>query len=335
MFRQESNQEPGDHRATRLHVLGRLLARVGRYLTHSPLGMFARHRLRGQLEARAVRVELKGRSGSLPRIAFLSDLHAGFFNTSGDLESIARKAAESNPDLVILGGDLIDSHGEEIFLLGAALKRLNPPLGIFAVRGNHEYFHPEKLELWTRFLEHNGVEVLVNRGVRVQHRDTSLWIAGIDDLREGRPDFEAALEGRRPGELTLFISHHPDAFPEAVRHKVDLQLSGHTHGGQIRFGPWIPMTHTSHGYLDGLYECEGCQLYVGRGGGTTLLPIRIGVRPEVGLIELCGVQESESVTPDRSMESPGSRARHVRAPLPTGGDAADRDHSPTKKSHRS
>jgi predicted MPP superfamily phosphohydrolase len=110
-----------------------------------------------------VRVELKGRSGSLPRIAFLSDLHAGFFNTSGDLENIARMAAESNPDLVILGGDLIDSHGEEIFLLGAALKRLNPPLGIFAVRGNHEYFHPEEMELWTRFLEHNGVEVLVNR----------------------------------------------------------------------------------------------------------------------------------------------------------------------------
>ncbi len=308
------------------------MARLGRYLTHSPLGIFARRRLRSQLEERSVRIEFLGGQGRLPKIAFLSDLHAGFFNTPRDLDRIACRAAAFEPDLVILGGDLIDSHGEEVFLLGMALQRLKPPLGVFAVRGNHEYFHPEELGLWTRFLEHSGVQVLVNRGVRVSFEGTSLWIAGIDDWREGTPDFKAALDGRRPEDLTVLASHHPDAFPEATDHKIDLQLSGHTHGGQVRFGSWTPMMHSKHGYFDGLYKSLGSQLYVGRGGGTTLLPIRIGARPEVGLLQLAF---AESVTPDRGSALRESRASRVRAPFPITAGAEDRDRFLTGRSRRS
>ena len=328
-----------DSRNTRLHGMGRLMARIGRYLTHSPLGILARRRLRGQLEERHTYVELPSRAGSgrgrLPRVAFLSDLHAGFFNTPRDLDRLARRVAAFDPELVFLGGDLIDSHGEEVFLLGMALRRMKPRLGIFAVRGNHEYFHPEELGLWTRFLEHSGVQVLVNRGVRVSFEGTNLWIAGIDDWREGQPDLGAALEGRRPDDVTLLVSHNPDAFPEAVDHGVDLQFSGHTHGGQVRFGSWVPATHSRLGYYDGLYESGGSQLYVGRGGGTTLLPIRIGARPEVGLLELAYAPVREELNPRPEEARPASTDAPVRAPLPTRSDPGARDRSTTERSRRS
>jgi len=328
-----------DGRHTRLHGLGRLMARIGRYLTHSPLGLLARRRLRGQLDERRTFVELtpraEGGTGRLPRVAFLSDLHAGFFNTPRDLDRLARRVAAFEPELVLLGGDLIDSHGEEVFLLGMALRRMKPRLGIFAVRGNHEYFHPGELGLWTRFLEHSNVQVLVNRGVRVSFEGTNLWIAGIDDWREGVPDLDAALEGRRPDDVTLLISHNPDAFPEAVDRKIDLQFSGHTHGGQVRFGSWTPVTHSRYGYYDGLYKSRGSQLYVGRGGGTTLLPIRIGARPEVGLLELAFTTARKELNPRPEADRPVSTGVPVHAPLPTRADAGALDRSTTGISRRS
>ena len=317
------------------------MARVGRQLSETPLGLLARRRLRSQLEVRALDVELsRVTTGTeLPRIAFLTDLHAGFFNTLSDLERLARKTAELEPDIVLLGGDLIDSHSDEIWLLGPALRRLDPPLGVYAVPGNHEYFHLEEFDDWTTFLEDNGVSVLINRGVRVTHAGTTLWIAGIDDWLEGRPNIYAALEGRRLDEPVVLLSHHPDAFVHAARADVDLQLSGHTHGGQVRFFGHAPMRHTSFGFLDGLYQQDRSQLYVSRGGGVTLLPIRFGAPPEIGLLRLVGIAPSSSVTPGMNPESTPvhleTTASLARAPSAKAVDAGARDRRPTGRSRRS
>ena len=117
------------------------------------------------------------------------------------------------------------------------------------------------------------------------HGNSSLWLCGVDDLTEGAPDLRAALQGRRPGETTVLLSHHPDFFFEAAAADVDLTLSGHTHGGQIRVGGRAPIHHSRFGYEQGWFQEGNCRLYVGRGIGVTVLPIRIDAPPEIPMVQ--------------------------------------------------
>ena len=191
-------------------------------------------------------------------------------------------------DLICLGGDLVDSRPAEVQLLDGFLRRLRAPLGVFGVLGNHEYYPARNVGEWIGFLEDRGVRVLINRGERVAFHGGSAWIAGVDDLTEGEPRIEAALRGRRWDEPTLLLSHHPDLFLEAATHDVDLQLSGHTHGGQIRIKGWQPLVHTRFGLHRGAFRHNGTHLYVGRGVGVTVAPVRIDAAPEVALVRWGG-----------------------------------------------
>ena len=220
------------------------------------------------------------------RIAYLSDLHAGHFMTEDDLCRIFERVARDEPDLVLLGGDLVDRHADEILLLGKAFSLLRPPLGVFAVPGNHEYDAEPDLGLWKSFLREHGVEILANRGLRLGHNGASLWLAGVDDLTHGRPDLSAALAGAYEKEPIVLLSHHPDMFREASWVGVDLTLAGHTHGGQITFFGRTPLRHTRLGYWRGRFEVDGAHLHVGRGAGTTRMPLRIHAPGEVSLIRL-------------------------------------------------
>jgi len=269
------------------HGLGRRLAAVNNLFFPTPLGRWLHARLFAELEFEVVEVELPAPSARIewPTIAFLSDVHAGHYMTAKDLEGLAARMAELRPDLVCLGGDLINHHVEELELLEPALRLLDAPLGVFAVPGNHDYVEPAQLDEWTERLEAHGVQVLKNRGVRVRHGDGSLWLCGVDDLTEGEPRLVEALAGRRAGEASLLLSHHPDLFREASARGVDLQLSGHTHGGQIRIFGWSPLHHSQFGWVNGLYASGASRLYVGRGAGVTALPIRIGTRAEITLLK--------------------------------------------------
>lgn len=229
------------------------------------------------------------------RIAFISDVHAGSFLNEADLTDIFRRVQAQEPDLVLFGGDMINTRDREILLFRNALTQLRPRYGMFAVPGNHDHFFGPDISLWRAFLEDHGVSVLTNRGVRIQHGGQSMWLCGVDDLTEGEPNLEAALDGRREGETCILLSHHPDFFYEAAAADVDLQLSGHTHGGQIRIGGKAPLHHSSLGYEQGWFIENDCRLYVGRGVGVTVLPIRIGAPPEVPMITLrCPVERTET-----------------------------------------
>ena len=217
-------------------------------------------------------------------IAFVSDLHAGNFMGRSEVEQTFAAVASRRPDLLALGGDIIDHRAEELRLLRGLFDE-KPPLGVFAIRGNHEYRAPD-LDLWTRILEGWGVQVLLNRGVPLERNGDRLWLAGVDDLGWGRPDLARALHGRDAGDPIVLLAHEPDHFREAQRAGVDLTLSGHTHGGQIVIRGWTPVRHTSHGYWRGRFTEGGCTLYVGRGAGTTALPIRFGAPPEVPIVRL-------------------------------------------------
>jgi len=199
---------------------------------------------------------------------------------------VFRRVAAAAPHLVLLGGDQINTRDRELLLFRKALRELKVPLGVFAVPGNHDHFWGADIGLWMAYLQTHGVQVLRNRGTRVQFNGASLWLCGVDDLTEGEPDLRRALFGRDPGEPAVLLSHHPDFFFEAAAADVDLTLSGHTHGGQIRINGRAPILHSKFGYEQGWFSEGDARLYVSRGVGVTVLPVRIGAPPEIPMITL-------------------------------------------------
>jgi hypothetical protein len=219
------------------------------------------------------------------RLAFLSDVHAGNYFDEADFLAVCEVVAREAPDVVCLGGDLVNTHEDETLELRKGLSLLQPPLGMFAVHGNHEYHAAAEPLRWRSLLEQCGVEILTNRGRRLARGGGSLWLCGVDDLARGEPDLVAALDESDDDEPVVLLSHHPDFFVHAAPH-VDLQLSGHTHGGQVALLTHTPLRHTRHGFWAGHFRRGESQLYVGRGVGTSFLPIRIGAPAEIAIVEL-------------------------------------------------
>ena len=304
--------------------LGFALATANRWLDRLPLTHWLHRRIRSHLQMPDLTLPLRPDSEALSglRIAFVSDVHAGSFLNEADLTEIFRRVQEQQPDLVLFGGDLINTRDREVLLFRGALQELQPRYGMYAVPGNHDHFFGPDISLWRAFLEENRVTVLMNCGVRIHHGGESLWLCGVDDLTEGEPDLAAALDGRRAGETSILLSHHPDFFVEAAGAEVDLQLSGHTHGGQIRIAGKAPIHHSQLGYEQGWFVDNGCRLYVGRGVGVTMLPIRIGAPPEVPIITLrCPVER----TATRAVVRERYLGQHVSVAAVPESEAAARD----------
>ncbi len=217
------------------------------------------------------------------RVAFLSDLHAGSFIEAESLSRIFERVQLVEPDLVIIGGDLINSRRREVTMVQAAAPVLSPQLGVYVVPGNHEWYAGLVGRDWRDFVRGLGWVDLTNRGERISTEQGSFWLAGIDDIREGQPDLDRALAGREEAEFCLLVSHNPDVFPSAAAREVGLTLSGHTHGGQIRLAGRAWLTSTELRYASGEYchdEHPGSRLYVSRGIGASLLPVRVDCSPE-------------------------------------------------------
>jgi hypothetical protein len=269
-------------------MLSMSLALMNRTFDQLPPGRWMHRVLQRGLQFTDVEIPLHRGMDELDglRIAFLSDIHAGSYMSATDLQRIFARVAEQQPDLVCLGGDMINTREREILMFRDALPLIDPPLGIYAVPGNHDHFWGQDLGLWSAFLTELGVQVLLNRGVRITHRGAEFWLAGVDDLTEGDPDLRQALQGSRPDEPLILLSHHPDFFYEAAQVGVDLTISGHTHGGQIHVRGRSPVVHSEFGYLRGLFTDGPSRLYVGRGVGVSVLPVRIGAPPEVPIIRL-------------------------------------------------
>jgi len=287
-------------------AFARSCAAVNQMLDWLPIGRWLHRRIQRALQMPELTVELRTGGPGLDglRIAFVSDVHAGSFLDEQDLCRIFARVAASQPDLVLFGGDLINTRERELLLYRKPLALLSPRLGMFAVPGNHDHFWGPDIGLWTSFLQDLGVTVLLNRGQRVERDGASLWICGVDDLTEGVPDLGKALAGRRHGEPAMLLSHHPDFFFEAAAADVELTLSGHTHGGQIRIRGRAPIHHSRFGYEQGWFRENNCQLYVGRGVGVTVLPIRIDAPPEIPIVTLrCAVR----------VAAPGQRREHLGA----------------------
>ncbi len=222
------------------------------------------------------------------RIGFLTDIHAGPFIGPSDVKLAADLLAEESPDLVLYGGDFVSEsprHLEQSMPVLAALSR-RAPLGGIAVLGNHDIFVSSSAVADS--LAASGILLLRNASCRVEWQGAPLHIVGIDDTLHGRPDLDSAYAGIDPAEATLALWHEPQ-FAEATAARGSiLQLSGHTHGGQVRLPGLRPVWLPRHGrkYIMGLDSVNGMPVYTSRGVGAYRPPVRLNCPPELTVVTL-------------------------------------------------
>jgi uncharacterized protein len=188
------------------------------------------------------------------------------------------------PDLFLLTGDYVSHESKYISPVAETLGRLRAEFGTFACLGNHD--HWTDADLVTSSLRDAGIGVLVNEGLRFEARGASFWLAGVDDHMVGRTDLPAALKGSYPDEMKLLLAHNPIIFRQCVRYSVDLTLSGHTHGGQVKVRDPQKRILPRRRLSAGLHRRKDSHIYITRGIGTVILPVRYQCPPEISLLEL-------------------------------------------------
>jgi uncharacterized protein len=219
------------------------------------------------------------------RVLLISDIHGGIFLKPETLSQIIHALMQEKPDLVVVAGDLVTGHTSEANPYLSALGVLTvAPLGAWFCFGNHDYYGGDPQELREN-LAAIGIKTLKNESISLNHHGEHFVLGGIDDRIMGKPDWEGVLSGH--GTPHLLMSHNPDNFYEAEARGVPLTLSGHTHGGQIRFPKGPAIIRQSRYCLDeGVYAYRSALLVVSRGLGSVALPIRWGADPEAVLIEI-------------------------------------------------
>ncbi|USG68441.1 metallophosphoesterase [Brevibacillus ruminantium] len=223
------------------------------------------------------------------RLLHFSDLHLGYYLGITELEKIVDRINQERPDLICFTGDLVDEGTGLLPLAVPVLQKLQPPLGKYAVLGNHDWRYG-KSRIIHEALQSAGFSVLMNQHAAIQKQESTLYVAGLDDVLHGVPDPALALDGIPASGKVILLVHEPDYADQALQFPFVLQLSGHSHGGQVRLpilGPLItpPMGQK---YVSGLrYAGDGkLPVYTNRGVGTTILPIRFYCRPELTMLTL-------------------------------------------------
>jgi hypothetical protein len=226
------------------------------------------------------------------RVAVLTDLHVGSpFNGLDKLEEIVALTQAADPDLVLLAGDFV-IHG----VVGGSfvppedaasvLAQLHAPLGVHAVLGNHDWWLDAPRV--RRTLEANGIPVLEDAASELTSGDCRFWLAGVSDFWEGAHDVPRALAGVPSGDPVVVFTHNPDVFPE-IPSRVTLTVAGHTHGGQVYIPgigrPVVPSAYGERFAIGHIVE-DGRHLFVSSGTGTSIIPVRFLVPPEISVLEL-------------------------------------------------
>lgn len=219
------------------------------------------------------------------RIVQLSDIHHSTFTTREIIARAVRTANTLQPDIIALTGDYISKERAFAAPCAELLSHLRARHGVYAVLGNHD--HWTDAALITDLFRAEGITMLVNEGMRFEKNGAAFWLGGVDDYMVGLEDLSLALAGSKADEMKLILAHNPIILRRAVRAGVDLVLSGHTHGGQVNLRPERNgSTKARRRLLKGLVRQGETQIYVSRGLGTVVLPVRFGCPPEVSLLEL-------------------------------------------------
>ncbi len=227
-------------------------------------------------------------------IALLSDFHYDPYFSVHPLRSAIGMVNGLRPDLIALTGDFVSIpvFGDPAEAASAAepcaqlLGQMHAPHGRWAVMGNHDAFSdPDRV---TSSLQAEGIHVLSNKSVPIERDGARFWLGGLDDVLGGTADVEPTLHDVPSDEAAVLLVHEPDYADHVARYPVDLQLSGHTHGGQVRL-PFIRplfLPELARKYIWGLYQVGGLALYTNPGLGTVNVPVRLNCPPEITLITL-------------------------------------------------
>jgi predicted MPP superfamily phosphohydrolase len=253
------------------------------------------------LEVRRVEVTSRGWSGPPVRIGVISDTHTdGPHVGIARLESIIARMNAERPDIVVLLGDFVAGHegasdrsADERREIGeglAAFGKLQAPLGVWSVLGNHDWWYDGAAV--ESGLVSSGVQVMENSRARIPREGGAFWIGGLADYesRRAQPSYTSTLSGVPDNEPVIVLSHWPDPFAAAPA-RVALTLAGHSHCGQVNLPIVGRLVHVSPGserWPCGLYEDRGGWLYVSGGLGTSILPVRFGQPPEIAVLTLRG-----------------------------------------------
>ncbi len=223
------------------------------------------------------------------RLVQLTDLHVSRLYQTPWVKAVVEKTNALNPDLILITGDLIDGtpqdRADDVF----PLRALKARLGVFAIPGNHEYY--AEYRQWLSAFADLGLRMLLNEHALIAEKGQTLVIAGVTDrtaARIGAPmlDVHAALAGAPKDAVTVLMDHQPRNARINAGTGVDLQLSGHTHGGQV-LGLHLVTRYANDGFVSGIYQVDNMQLYVSRGAGLWPgFPIRLGVPSEITEIVL-------------------------------------------------
>lgn len=205
-----------------------------------------------------------------------------------DARRIMEQINRLTPDIITFTGDFVTEldHGEAE-LITDSFSRLQATYGVFAILGNHD--HWTDAEVVDRAVRSAGVTLLRNENRLIDHRGAHFWLAGVDDIWEEKHDLDLALSGVQADSPVILLAHEPDYADEVDNDgRVDLQLSGHSHGGQVRlphFGAFV-LPYLGRKYPFGLRKLKSTRLYTNRGVGVLSPPVRLNCRPEITLFEL-------------------------------------------------
>lgn len=220
-------------------------------------------------------------------IVHLTDFHHSLLTPLEDIERAVHLANQLGADVAALTGDYVTLSRDYVWPVARALGKLRAPLGVFAVLGNHD-FQVDSEEI-TRALQAQRIHVLRNAHCALPGRSGTLWMVGVDDLWWGAEDFAAATASLPSGDPKVLLCHNPLGVHQAAEHDIDLVLSGHTHGGQVR----LPVVGSVYGrsklgrrFVEGWNRLNGTQVYVSRGIGKVLLPVRLGCPAEIACLRL-------------------------------------------------
>jgi uncharacterized protein len=220
-------------------------------------------------------------------IVHLTDIHHSIYTPLEAVQEAVHLANLLHPDLVALTGDYVTLSPSYIWPVARALGKLRARLGIYAVLGNHD-FQVDADEV-THALRAQRIRVLRNSHYALRSRGSTLWVAGVDDLWWDADDFHAALASVPSREAKILLCHNPIGIRQAASHGVDFVLSGHTHGGQVR----LPLVGSLRGrsklgerFVEGWNRLDGTQIYVNRGIGKSVVPLRFNCPPEIACLRL-------------------------------------------------
>ena len=220
-------------------------------------------------------------------IVQLSDIHLQPFTRPELVRRAVEMSNELRPDLTVLTGDYVWRDQEAAFELAPILAGLNARHGVYSVLGNHD--HWLDVEATKRAFAESGLPMLINQGVEIHQGNGSFYLAGMDDGWSGQPDLNQAVEKTPSGVPIVLLLHEPDLVDETSRDpRIALQLSGHTHGGQVLLAGRPPIFTPDLGkkYSQGLFKVNDTWLYTNRGLGVISVPLRLNCPPEVTLLTL-------------------------------------------------